>query len=94
MSISSDNVDDDLLLQVFDDGRCVLPRLCVPLTNSTAIPTGIYLSAEEEMCERDEDSSCHVVHCSNVCRSRHSNFVAHLRQKIALYLKFPDLTSL
>ena len=93
MSISSDNVDDDLLLQVFNNGRCVLPRLCVPLTNSTAISTGIYLSAEEEKCERDEDLSCHV-HCSNVCRSRHRNFVAHLSQKIVLYLKFPDLTTL
>ena len=43
MAISCCDVDDDLSLQVLDDGWGVLPWLCRTFTNTTAITTGIHL---------------------------------------------------
>ena len=51
MSVSSDNVDDDLLLQSFDDDWSVLPRLRVPLSYSATIATRIHLSRVREKRE-------------------------------------------
>ena len=44
VSVSSDNVDDDLLLQSFNDDWSVLSRLRVSLSYSATIATRIHLS--------------------------------------------------
>ena len=48
MSVSSDDVDDDLLLQSFNDDWSVLSRLRVSLSYSATIATRIHLSRVRE----------------------------------------------